>query len=344
MINFFSGQSEGWRLMHCIRECLKLETCHAIILKPHECDLSSYDRCANQGKALIWHNNHRIFELRPGDAADHHTTCYQQCGGVCDVCGRRYCWGDDCANCTHACWDPLLVDKAANLYLWPRSNPSSYRFVNCDLGWQKVWGVILSEVELNIYPQMLDQPLKLRVRVKYNDSTVLESFFSSFDYDFDSLTISVGDFIEGDAGNFWGAPFVNRKEVGIGKCLPFFYPDMDSCSPTGGVGTGYFWDTAGMATTPASSNGTNASTTSQEINATAYGTTDSMDNSTTEMLTYSNETTTSLVSQSTTTTTATPTITRPGTSTTTTTAVISTTESITYGIHEIELWVTPNLQ
>lgn len=334
--------------MQCTRECIKRGNCHAIILKPHECDLSSYDRCANQGKALVWQNNHQIFELRPGDAADHHTTCYQQCGGDCDSCGREYCWGDDCTNCTHACWDPLLVEKAEDLNLWPKSNPSIYLLVSCDMGWQKVWGFYRREVQFNIYPDMLNEPLKLRLRVMYNDSTTLESFFASFEYDIDFMSISVGEFVGGDAGNFWGAPFTNRSAVGINNCLPFFYPAMDACSPSGGVGTGYFWNTEDIITTTAFSDGTNtstntfSSTTSPETNFTANETTDSttpMDNRTTKILTYSTETTTSPVSEST--ARGSSATTKPGTSTTTTTTVISTTESITYGIYEIQLWVTP---
>ncbi|KAK4288601.1 hypothetical protein Pmani_038377 [Petrolisthes manimaculis] len=103
----------------------------------------------------------------------------------------------------------------------------------CEDGWQRWWGAN-TKVPLNNTKVPLntpiDQPLKLRLELVYEDERRLTSNFSSVSVL--SGKLSVGNYTGGDAGNWWEAPFQSRSLVFDDErnCMPFYSPYGDCVS------------------------------------------------------------------------------------------------------------------
>lgn len=82
--------------------------------------------------------------------------------------------------------------------------------------------------------------MTLRLAVELSNGTVLFGFFSDFINNGDG-SISVGEYIEGETGNFWQAPFDSRIKSSSESCREFFYPTTN-CSVEGSITPGYVWD------------------------------------------------------------------------------------------------------
>ncbi|CAL4204232.1 unnamed protein product, partial [Meganyctiphanes norvegica] len=89
------------------------------------------------------------------------------------------------------------------------------------------------------WPQLYDEERKLKVNILYEDGTSKSSLFTSGSIDATNRYLTVGDYISGNAGNWWGAPFSDRAihtttELKDTSCDPFFYPPMEGpCEANG---------------------------------------------------------------------------------------------------------------
>ncbi|XP_042203111.1 uncharacterized protein LOC121853196 [Homarus americanus] len=211
--------------MECGRFCLATFNCSSTVIHPatRTCFLSSLNRCTMRN-VLALHEGYFYYEMQPGNRTLGDTTCFSTCmkkNNNCNVCGRPNCWGSKCENFPHYCWD-LRPLKKGTLLLW--LNTSKIIKVSCDYGWQKIW------------PSKLQIPnihLLLAVRIVYMNDEVVNSTFSSVAMA--NGVLSVGDYIEGVAGNEWGAPFTNRtlvKENKQSTCKSFFY-STNNCEAQG---------------------------------------------------------------------------------------------------------------
>lgn len=225
--------------MHCTRECLKIEDCHSFVLTSSSeiCYLTNFSRCAERTFVLYRKNGFQTYDVRR-ERNSMDETCFEACGS-CDGCGRRNCRGLLCDDCAYACWDEGLGWKRGFQHLWPKANPVFRRNIECDGFWQKVWGRSWEGViEFSVYDALLVERVTLRVTITYDDDDIIHSFFDNFEYSEDS--ISVGEYSEGNAGNFWEAPFTQRALVATKDCLAFFYAE-GSCTAPPGEEPVYYW-------------------------------------------------------------------------------------------------------
>ncbi|KAK7065205.1 hypothetical protein SK128_027297 [Halocaridina rubra] len=184
---------------------------------------------------------HYYYEIHPGSDANASKTCFDKCTEQygCGGCGRPNCQGNLCDSCLEYCWDmPSPVNGFQHFWkdgLW------GY-WTKCFDNYQ------LFEFSENNVPDTPDYPMDLLINVNRNNSRLV-AYFDSISVENGLLT--VGNYVSGDAGNFWQAPFENRSLVNYenSTCLPFFYPSMNTCianglpHPNNTFITGYAWYT-----------------------------------------------------------------------------------------------------
>lgn len=234
-----TGLSRPWAVMHCTRECLKIEDCHSFVLTASSdiCYLTNFSRCADPTSVLYRNVGFQTYDVRR-DRNTLDETCFDACGN-CEDCGRRNCRGLLCDDCAYACWDEGMGSKSGFQHLWPKSTPKYRKDIECDGFWQKVWGrTPEGAIEFSVYNTLWKERLTLRLTVTYDEEDTVHSFFDSFEYSKGS--ISVGEFLQGDAGNFWEAPFSKRALVATEGCLAFFYAG-GSCPVPRGQEPVYYW-------------------------------------------------------------------------------------------------------
>lgn len=85
------------------------------------------------------------------------------------------------------------------------------------------WHVIMTKGVITQWSYLWEEPVWLRVEVFLSTNETKISYFSSFS--FNNGIISVGDYVGGDAGNTWDAPFTDRVINGSKKtnCFMFYY-------------------------------------------------------------------------------------------------------------------------
>ena len=151
---------------------------------------------------------------------------------TCAECSRPNCNDTSCTNCIKFCWQ--LEPPTATLQsivLWPTALPRS---VDCLGSWQNINNEAFSypynRADLDLGSEMV----WLQLIVLYSDGSSYSSYFDSFDNN-DYNELSVGNYIGGDAGNFWKAPFSNRIIVTnvTTNCLAFYYVSPDNCTANG---------------------------------------------------------------------------------------------------------------
>lgn len=88
----------------------------------------------------------------------------------------------------------------------------------------------------------MTDPLILKARVQYtlNDTSIVlrVAYFASVSISTDGILLTVGDYMYGEAGNGWGAPFSSRNLTSGAEdtnLQPFFYPpdEVDQLSAGG---------------------------------------------------------------------------------------------------------------
>lgn len=238
-----------WALLECTRQCAKTANCHAfVMLNNNNCQLARYNLCRDPGTTLYKANLYQTYDLlRPGDVWDNRRTCFGMCGN-CNSCGRQNCWGEYCTSCAHACWVDVVANLTGKLVLWKNKIPTNGLNFVCDQGWQKIWKYDQTDAFFAHVTIWDDGPLTLRLVVELTNGTILIGYFSDFTNNGDG-SISVGEYTDGDTGNFWQAPFDSRTKSSSESCLSFFYPTTN-CSVEGSVAPGYVWGVV------ASTNGT----------------------------------------------------------------------------------------
>ncbi|XP_071528843.1 uncharacterized protein [Panulirus ornatus] len=214
--------------------------CHSFIINTENtlCLLSSYDYCARRRKRLMLTNpSMQIFEVRAGAPHRPIATCFDHSAPGCHKYGRPECWGEMCDKCPDSCWNISQTHTQTSTRVWKRKRPTSMVTVDCDQGWQSIWSddIYLEKKKgSRVYDLLFSVPLQLRVTLVYSDGTTADAYFLNFL--FDSRRISVGKYTGGKAGNSWRAPFSDRgiSSFPNTNCMPFFYPEGDSCT-AGGV-------------------------------------------------------------------------------------------------------------
>ncbi|KAK7070271.1 hypothetical protein SK128_014636 [Halocaridina rubra] len=207
----------------CGRRCLATAGCKSIVVRPstQTCFLSKLDRCTVP-TIIDKHAGFHYYELIPGNSGRTSKTCYDICVAEkdCEQCGRRNCLGEYCDICPHHCWENPLPPNGTQV-LW---NPTLLSYVaECNNRYQLV---VPSSALPNDSPE---GPLELRLVVDYS-GTILESFFDF--YQVTGLKLSVGNFTNGTAGNWWDAPFLDREKVAFNEsnCISFYYSPPDDNS------------------------------------------------------------------------------------------------------------------
>ncbi|XP_071515668.1 uncharacterized protein [Panulirus ornatus] len=147
------------------------------------------------------------------------STCFSTCfsHGGCHSCGRPNCWGDRCQHCANRCWE-TPANTSGETFLWGRGKRNVFSVV-CDGGWQLLWRARKS-LPRNTPPNSL----RLKLKLVYEGDVHVASYFASV-YVKDKR-LSVGAYLGGEAGNWWKAPFNDRKlayNTSL-NCLPFFNP------------------------------------------------------------------------------------------------------------------------
>ncbi|KAK4306377.1 hypothetical protein Pmani_021796 [Petrolisthes manimaculis] len=234
-------------MLRCLQRCIKHSTCKTFIIATatQECFITSFDRCTNPHKELYWIPGYNMFEVKSG-AKSQLRTCYSQCQGTCEQCGRPNCDGKDCKECAHVCWHYLVHNISALVHLWPGRGMGMGYMSKCDQGWQKVWGLFNGTIsnKTHIYASLLENTtLVLKLVITYQDNIERVSYFGNVSITLNS--IDVGDYLGGNAGNYWDAPFKNRVPTEYPDCLLFYYPPMTThtCTPGGTHTPGWVWVT-----------------------------------------------------------------------------------------------------
>lgn len=109
----------------------------------------------------------------------------------------------------------------------------------CDQGWQKIWKYGHTNGLWGHNSIWGDGPFTLRLVVELSNGTILVGYFSDFTNNGDG-SISVGEYSDGDTGNFWQAPFESRVKTSSESCRLFFY-QTDNCTVEGSTAPGYVW-------------------------------------------------------------------------------------------------------
>ncbi|XP_042226675.1 uncharacterized protein LOC121869393 [Homarus americanus] len=228
-----SGISVQQMLLMCHRRCIQHSNCHSFIFNAsgNYCRLTTYDRCADSLPILYKKDGMKTFDVRPGHLPKPIRTCFTEClQGDCWICGRLHCQGEHCDDCAHNCWNEQLKNKTAYLLLWKTEALTLTSKYHCDRGWQKIWRFKKDESSITksfMYDLLWVNPLSLRLRVVYDDFTVY-SYFANFSYS--SKIIGVGNFLGGDAGNYWQAPFEN---LNLKTTCPLFHSVDYNCTSDG---------------------------------------------------------------------------------------------------------------
>lgn len=158
-----------------------------------------------------------FYDLVSGADAAQPETCFRRCltknNGKCSKCGFPYCDGNLCRRCPRRCWE-LSSPVTRAIRLWKKTG-IRYR-ARCDGKWQRLWP--------NTDSQVTEKRFELKVKVIYEDKTILTYFYS--DAKLESRQLSVGSPANSSL-NWWDAPFAKRKISTIdnsSNCLEFFYP------------------------------------------------------------------------------------------------------------------------
>ncbi|XP_042203005.1 uncharacterized protein LOC121853129 [Homarus americanus] len=206
-------------VLECSHLCLATPLCISFLLHndTRSCYLTSLNRCLERNNVLLASPGYFYYE-RFDNQITTPPTCFSTCLATrdCNACGRKYCSGKDCENCPSTCWDVPSVN--GRISLWTRDHSKRFS-VTCDQGWFLLW-YSGEPVPENTSPT----PLKLQVRLLYEGDLAVSSFFKTVKIHKKSL--KVGEYLEGKAGNWWGAPFKNRHLTSnsSSNCLPFFNP------------------------------------------------------------------------------------------------------------------------
>lgn len=145
-----------------------------------------------------------MYEVRAADEGGHNTTCLASCRDSlgCHNCGRPNCKGQLCDDCSTSCWtqDPI---PAQNAYYVFYPTLTVIRGTYCYNEWQLAW----NHGSVYMFPEHVAGTYRIFVQVYYQDK-LRTAIFDGSRYTRTYLT--VGNYVSGDAGNGWGAPFVNR--------------------------------------------------------------------------------------------------------------------------------------
>ena len=151
----------------------------------------------------------------------------------CTECGRDLCVGSSCEICPKVCWE--MTNKTTSLQvklLW--LTMAAQKPMHCDGVWELInlyltSGRVYAESDLRIEASLI-----LKLTVEYSNGMKFESYFDSFKSHGDN-TITVGNYLGGDAGNFWQAPFTERQIVSYNdtNCKAFYYANSTDCTANG---------------------------------------------------------------------------------------------------------------
>ena len=185
----------------------------------------------------------------PGQAA-----CFGMCilnnETKCDDCGRDHCVGKKCDDCINRCWelDPLKYELTQ---FWATLRDIKLS-IKCDGPWQRIY----KSGSSSTYDQLYDDgPLILKLILELSDGTRFTSYFDFVKLRTNNL-LTVGNYIGGDAENFWNAPFemIPESKLINSTCEDFYYnlANENNCSVSGlpvfeqqnylNLTRGYKWD------------------------------------------------------------------------------------------------------
>ncbi|XP_068221464.1 uncharacterized protein [Palaemon carinicauda] len=230
-------ESDKNMIYECTRKCLMTFGCKSFAINSGRrlCHLITYNGCSSPDVTYIQAEGIKSYDLRPADPGEPRISCKLE-SVSCDDRGRPYCTGQECNRCAATCWDDAVKDKSGYHKLWPYTpvQPVQQIPIRCSLGWQSLWVFYNNgTIDFQDYDTIWLQPVKLKLTIYYDDGTQLNSIFESFQVH--NMTISVGNYVSGGGMNVWLAPFTDRSfwSPENSNCLPFFYPPMTSCLPSG---------------------------------------------------------------------------------------------------------------
>ncbi|KAF2368083.1 hypothetical protein FHG87_001167, partial [Trinorchestia longiramus] len=126
--------------------------------------------------------------------------------------------------CPRLCWElPSIQTGWVSAILWPKRTP---REVTCIGDWQQInrnakSTDIYSATEIELGS---DSKLWLKLSVIYSNEETLVSYFDEINI-VNTMSLKVGNYLGGNAGNFWEAPFTGRRYHmdRESNCLYFYY-------------------------------------------------------------------------------------------------------------------------
>lgn len=167
--------------------------------------------------------------MRPAEDTELPVSCYKRCirdVTSCIDCGKPNCNGTKCNECSRFCWELApQTTELKSMILWPLGFSSG---VLCDGIWQ-----MISVPNKRSIIGLEEEPLWLKLVVVYSDNSKFTSYFDFVNVH-DNNALSVGEYIGGKAGNFWGAPFENRAYTYLPdtNCRHFYYESPENCTAT----------------------------------------------------------------------------------------------------------------
>ncbi|KAK7082929.1 hypothetical protein SK128_000333 [Halocaridina rubra] len=229
-------ESEALMAWECTRKCVVTPGCVSFAIHHEEryCYLTAHNHCDAPTHPYRFVDGLTTYDARPGNSAEPMTTCLNKAPEPFEECGREHCSGENCDICAATCWDPAVIHLSdSEVMLWPEPDLENGIVVRCQVGWQRIWFSTFANEGLVLYDALLEDPLMVKIVVSYGDEprrSVFEDFTATRDE-----AISVGNFIHGNAGNYWDAPFSNRHRFSPegSNCLPFYYSPDKFCNATG---------------------------------------------------------------------------------------------------------------
>ncbi|XP_076060296.1 uncharacterized protein LOC143036620 [Oratosquilla oratoria] len=198
--------------MECMKRCVFAwrNKCGSFVInwKMKTCYINKGTRCDYPQKELMYISGVTTYELRSSDTNPGKDLCFRDCLVTtpegCHSCGRPNCQGKKCDKCSRNCWDlqPRITGRANLWQTLKRSHMSQ-----CQDDWQLVW----EGERLNKTSYVKDMTLQLQLVIKYETSEEKKtSLFETATFG-DEGMLSVGDYVGGKAGNYWGAPFADKR-------------------------------------------------------------------------------------------------------------------------------------
>ena len=144
----------------------------------------------------------------------------------CSKCGRPYCSGQTCQKCSTFCWE---IEEPIPSHTNVMNGLSSQKRIDCIQHWHLIWSNHNFKHPTTSDPKFSLPELYIRVKFITDDKTEFNSYFESVSWGHNKLT--VGNYIGGNGGNHWGAPFTDlaTKFIRESNCHGFFM-SSSSCN------------------------------------------------------------------------------------------------------------------